>query len=65
MRDDPKRGFFCLDWETLQDLELYGTENFNEYQRLEIFLLPCNHIHTDLGEDSDVIPKECIADREA
>ena len=27
IRDDPERGFFCLDWEESNPFEVYGGEN--------------------------------------
>ena len=37
------RGFLCLDWENL-NLEIYGSENEQNYQRLEVLIMPCNSI---------------------
>ena len=65
VKDDPKRGFFCLDSDSFYDIELYGNENNANYQRLEISLVPCNYLHTRFGYDGDSIDSECIADKQA
>lgn len=60
MLTDPERGLFCLDWDKLRDLEIYGSENEDEHQRLEFLMLPCNYLHKGYAEDT--IHPECIAD---
>ena len=59
IRDDPKRGFFCLDWTA--DYEIYGNERNDQYQRVEVVLNPCNYLHTEFGYEEDSIDPECIA----
>ena len=54
---------FCIDWDKA-DINLYGNENNENYQRLEIALVPCNYIHTKWGYQNDSIAEECIADLE-
>ena len=49
---------FCLDWS--KDLEVYGNELNDEYQRLEIVMVPCNYIHTQFGYEGDSISENCI-----
>ena len=48
--------------ESLDDIELFGNENNADYQRLEVFFLPCNYIHTEPGYGADTISEECIPD---
>ena len=60
IRDNPKRGMYCLD-ET-QELEIYGTENNMNYQRVEILFVPCNYLHEELGYTEDSVYKDCVAD---
>ena len=31
IRDDPKRGFFCFDWDNMEDFMIYGKEIDDEY----------------------------------
>ena len=54
----------CLDKpdEANEDILLYGTENNDNYQRLEILLLPCNYVHSYMGYKDDSIHPECIGD---
>ena len=49
---------YCLDWnnEDPEDpSEIVGTENTDDYSRLDIVVLPCNYIHTMLGYSDDSI----------
>jgi len=62
IRDDPKRDFYCIDWNDEENpINVYGEENDNDYQRLEIILMPCNVIRTDIIYFDEPIP-ECITD---
>ena len=63
MLNDPERGLFCLDWDKLRDLEVYGSESEDEHQRLEFLMLPCNYQHKGYAEDT--IHPECISDLQA
>ena len=67
IKENPKRGMFCLDWEPdeLMDLELYGDENNKNFMKLEVLFLPCNYLHTYFGYTDDSIHPDCIADRQA
>lgn len=65
MKNDPKRGLMCLDWNDDEPLLIYGKERNDEYQRIEIVLVPCNYIHTHLGYTGDSIAPECVADLDA
>ena len=43
IKDDPERGFLCLDWDDSDPIELLGFGWADEYSKiLEINLLPCN-----------------------
>lgn len=55
---------FCLDFDAI-DIELYGNERNEEYQRIEVVLTPCNYLHTHLGFTGDSIADECVADLDA
>ena len=60
IKDDPERGFICLDWNGDYDLSIYGDENESDYQRLEVDLVPCNQIKTDIGDLPDGVSPECV-----
>ena len=51
---------FCLDYS--DDILIYGNEKNDEYQRLEIKLVPCNYLHTQWGYTGDSIHSECEHD---
>ena len=55
---------YCIDWEgeDVEPIEIYGNEKNDEYQRVELVLVPCNYLHTHLGNVGDTIADECIAD---
>ena len=53
---------FCLDWNDEDPFEILGTEQDDEYTRIELIFTPCNYIHTYLGYTEDTISPECIAD---
>ncbi len=60
VKNDPDRGMYCLDQDQMEGLEIYGDEKNKEHARLELFLLPCNYLHTDWGYTEDTIHPECI-----
>ena len=60
IKENPKRGMFCLDW--TEDQLLYGNEKNEEYQRIELVITPCNYLHTHLGYEGDSIHPDCIPD---
>ena len=64
MTTNPDRGFFCIEWDKA-DMNLHGNENKNDYEILEIMVLPCNHRETHLGGTEDKISDKCIADLDA
>ena len=41
--ENENRGLNCLDWN--DDFKVWGEESEGEYQRVEIFFVPCNYIH--------------------
>ena len=51
---------FCIDAD--ETIRIYGNENNNNYQRIEILLTPCNYLHTHLGYEGDSVHPDCIAD---
>ena len=71
IKDDPKRGMYCLDWKEepvngINGLSVFGNEKNGNYQRIEIVLLPCNYLHTSLGGGTvDIVSKNCNADLDA
>ena len=65
IKDDPKRGFFCLDWDDNDPFTINGNENNVNYSRLEFILVPCNYVHAEFGETDDFIRDECIANKTA
>ena len=55
-------GMYCLDWEDdIENMLIYGNRNNDEYQKIEILLVPCNYLHSK----NDSIPEECEADKDA
>ena len=64
LKNDPKRGMFCLDDpdEGEEEDTIYGNENNDNFQRTEIVLLPCNYVHSYMGYKGDTIHPECIGD---
>ena len=59
IKEDPDRGFICLDWNGDQDMEIYGNENESNYQRIEVDLVPCNLINTDESVLADGVSPKC------
>ena len=51
----------CVDWnDAEQPIEIRGHEALDNYQRFEVFLLPCNYVHTKWGYNGDSIHPECV-----
>ena len=44
---------------------IYGNEKNDEYQRLEVVLVPCNYQHTKWGFTGDEISPDCNPDMAA
>ena len=59
IRADPERGMFCLDWDNNEPIEIIGSDIDDDYTRLEVNLVPCNYMHTQLGYQGDTINPEC------
>lgn len=56
----------CLDWsDDVEPILIYGNEKNDDYSRVELVLVPCNYLHTELDYDGDTVPEECLADKEA
>ena len=55
---------FCIDWGKDNPIDIHGYEFDDEYTRLEVILLPCNYVHTQLGYIDDPIHPECVGDLE-
>ena len=55
-------GMYCLDWEDdkAEDMLINGHSKNDEYQRLDIILVPCNYVHSYLGYEGDSISNECL-----
>ncbi len=43
----------------MDGIEIYGDEKNQQFSRIEVFLLPCNYLHVDLGYTEDVVHPEC------
>ena len=67
IKRDPKRGLMCLDEDDSVQLKLYGREKYDDYQRLELLMLPCNSINTEAGfmeGEQGTVSQECELDLE-
>ena len=65
MREDPERGMLCIDWNDDQyPIKIKGDESFDNYQRIEAALVPCNYVHTQFGYNDDSIHPECVLNLE-
>ena len=61
--EDPKRGLLCIDW--TDDLYLQGTYSDERFSTIDIVMLPCNYIHTNLGFKDDKVSDKCNPDLKA
>lgn len=61
VKNDEKKGLFCVD-PVETDYEVYGGLNSNDYQSVDIVLVPCNYVHAKWGYKEDFVSEECIAD---
>ena len=52
----------CIDWDDDDPISIGGVQNDDNYQILDIVLVPCNYIHTQLGYTSDSVTTECDPD---
>ena len=65
MKESETRGLFCVDFEQLdEELAIWSIEDDDNYQRIEIILLPCNYVHAEFGHTDDFVRPECIRDLE-
>ena len=64
IRDDPNRGFFCIDWPD-DEVLIYGDYSSGDFQMVEISMVPCNYIHNEYGDSGDYIRKECTSNLES
>ena len=62
IKSNPERGLLCIDWKDDEPFEITGTVIDTNYKRLEVLLLPCNYLHTQLGDKGDSVNPECIPD---
>ena len=62
IKSNPKRGFYCLDWDDDEPFEIYGRESGSNYQRLEVILVPCNYVHKEISDVGDTVKEECKSD---
>ena len=65
IRDDPKRGFLCIDWNDEDEpYEIMGNGNDANYTRFEVIFAPCNYRHTMLGYQDKPMHPDCNKDLE-
>ena len=55
----------CLDWDGEEPIEIMGKETDADYARFEVFMTPCNYLHTMLGYKDDTVSPECVKDLES
>ena len=60
IKDDPKRGFYCIDFDN--EIDIFGNENDKNYKRLEVLLLPCNVINSEVGPLESAVEDQCLGD---
>ena len=61
---DPNRGLYCVDWERYGDfLSVWGISSYQDFQFIELTLVPCNYLHTWWGNE-DSVSDECIRNRD-
>ena len=65
IRENPERGFYCIDWADDNPYQIVGSEFDDNYTHLDIVLVPCNYMHTMLNYEGDYIRSECIGDLES
>ena len=64
-RTSETRHLYCINWDDYEDeLEVFGNETDEiTYQRFEWVIVPCNYIHSDVGDVGDTVSEECIRDQ--
>ena len=45
MKADPERGFYCINYDEDEPIELIGEWFDDNYARIEILFVPCNYLH--------------------
>ena len=51
IREDPDRGFICLDWNDEDPFKIFGDiENSSEMMVMEAILAPCNYVHNKVNQ---------------
>ena len=52
-----KRHLYCIDWDNIETGEtgVWGTEKDDNYQKMEIVLVPCNYVHNEFGDVNDTV----------
>ena len=65
IREDPDRGFLCIDWDDEDPHLIFGdfTSTAN-YQSLDFILTPCNYNHKEIDPEGLPIHEKCIYDAE-
>ena len=66
IREDPARGFFCLDWDENDPFSIFGNiDHSSHYTIIEAILSPCNYLHKEVDPNGVYsIDEECIIDPE-
>ena len=62
VRNNPNRGFLCVDWTDDDYLEFVGQSADDDYTRFDVMIVPCNYIHMEMGYRGDSIHPECEGD---
>ena len=56
IKTNEKRGLFCLDFDKIGGLlQIQSIEDDDNYQRIELLLVPCNYVHAELGDIGDSV----------
>lgn len=53
----------CIDWAD-ETVEIWGKESSGNYGAVDIMVLPCAVMETEIGGKEDRIPKNCNRDKE-
>ena len=55
----------CIDWNDAElPINVVGDNDYDNYQRFEAVLVPCNYVNTFFGYNTDFIHPECVASLE-
>lgn len=58
-----QNGLKCTDW-AAESIEIWGTESSGNFGAVDIMVVPCAVMETELGGKQDRIPKSCNRDKE-